>query len=381
MKPVELIVIGAGSRGTTYSSFASLHPEKVKVEGVAEPREFYRNNLINKFNIIPQNVFTDWKEVANKKKFADAVVIATQDNLHTELAIAFSELGYRILLEKPMAPTENECRQIVEAALKSKNIFAVCHVLRYTKFTQTLKQIIDSGEIGKIINIQRLEPVGYWHFVHSFVRGNWRKESESSPILLAKSCHDLDWIYYLIGSKCKSISSFGNLTHFIHKNKPQNSSNRCVDCQVETECPYSAKKIYLNRVKNEETGWPIDVLVEDVNEQNVLQALEIGPYGRCVYDCDNDVPDHQVVNMFFDKDKTASFTMTAFTEATNRRTRIFGTKGEIEGDGSTIKVFNFFTNKKEVINTEISNPGEMETHGGGDYELMKNYITAVAKLE
>jgi len=230
MKQVRLIIVGAGDRGTVYATYAKEHPERAKVVGVAEPRDFYRERMIKEYDIPEVNVFTDWKELAKEDKFADAVIIATQDHMHRDPVIKFAKKGYHILLEKPMATDEKGCKDITKAVQSKKIIFAVGHVLRYTRYTKKLKKILDSGRIGNIISLQRLEPVGYWHQAHSFVRGNWRKESDSSFMLLTKSCHDLDWILYIIGKKCKNVSSFGSLTHFKRENKPPNAGDNCLDC-------------------------------------------------------------------------------------------------------------------------------------------------------
>ncbi|MGD9381940.1 MAG: Gfo/Idh/MocA family oxidoreductase, partial [Candidatus Thorarchaeota archaeon] len=222
MKPVELVIVGAGDRGTVYASYASENPDLAKVVGVAEPRDFYRQRMVEKHDIPRENVFTDWKDLSKKERFADAVVIATQDSMHLGPAIAFANKGYHMLLEKPMAPDEESCKEIVKAALDNRILFAVAHVLRYTSYTRKLKEIIDSGAIGEVISLHRLEPVGYWHQAHSFVRGNWRREDESSFMLLAKSCHDIDWIRHIVGKRCRAISSFGSLVHFREENKPIN---------------------------------------------------------------------------------------------------------------------------------------------------------------
>ena len=379
MKPVRLVVIGAGGRGTGYATFASQHPDRARIVGVAEPREYYRSRLADAYDIAPENIFTDWKDVAGRERFADAVIVATQDAMHAEPAVAFAEKGYHILLEKPMAPNEADCRRIVRAAMGNRIIFAVCHVMRYTRYTQALKGMIDSGAIGEVVNIQHLEPVGYWHQAHSFVRGNWRNEGESSFMLLTKSCHDLDWIRYIIGAKCRAVSSFGTLKHFRKEGKPKGAGDRCLDCRCEPRCPYSAKKIYLGRVARDQTGWPVDVLTPDVTEEGVMEALRHGPYGRCVYACDNDVVDNQVVNMLFEEGRTASFTMTAFTEQAHRKTRIFGTMGELYGDGSDIHHFDFLSDETEVIDTEALDSSILGGHGGGDYGLMESFVSAVAE--
>lgn len=378
MRPVELVVAGAGGRGTGYSTFASQHPDRLKIVGVAEPRDFYRQRMVETHAIPSGNVFTDWRELAERAKFADAALVATQDAMHAEPAVAFANLGYHILLEKPMAPNEADCRRIVEAAIANHVILCVCHVMRYTRYTQALKKVVDSGRIGDVVSIQHLEPVGYWHQAHSFVRGNWRNEAESSSMLLAKSCHDLDWIRYIMGAKCEAVSSFGTLKHFRKEEKPEGAADRCLECGHEPKCPYSAKKIYVGRVERGHTGWPVDVLTPDVTVEGVTEALRTGPYGRCVYECDNDVVDNQVVNMLFEGGRTGSFTMTAFNQSGHRKTRLFGTLGEIYGDGSKLHIFDFLTDDTEVVDTEAADASILGGHGGGDYGVMDRFVNAVA---
>lgn len=377
--PVKIVLLGAGSRGDVYSNYILENPNEVKLVGIAEPREFYRNKFTQKHQISNKNVFANWRDLAARDKFADAVIIALQDSLHLDAAISFAAKGYHILLEKPMSTTEQGCVSIVNAVVKAKVIFSVCHGLRYTRYSQKLKGVLDSGAIGEIISIQHLEPVGYWHQAHSFVRGNWGKEAESTFMLMSKSCHDLDWIRFIAGSKCVKISSFGNLKHFKKENAPPGAAERCLDCMCEQECPYSAKQIYLNRAKAGHFCWPIDTITGDLTVDGVLNALKAGPYGRCVYLCENDVVDHQVVNMLFEDGKTAAFTMTAFTELAQRKTRIFGTRGEIYGDGSKMFIYDFLNDRTEEFNTAVTGESIYVGHGGGDHGLMKNFITAVAQ--
>ena len=383
MEPVKIAIIGAGGRGTGYASYAEAHPEQAKIVGVAEPRDFYRNRLVEKHGIPEDGTFTDWRQAAEREKFADAVIIATQDAMHVEPVVAFAAKGYHILLEKPMAPDAEGCRRIYEAVTQADILFAVCHVMRYTGYTQKLKSLIDSGLIGDVVSIQHLEPVGYWHQAHSFVRGNWRNERESSFMLLAKSCHDLDWLRYIVGSSCEKVSSFGSLKHFCKEGKPAAAGDavRCLDCAFEADCPYSASKIYLGRVDQGQTGWPVDVLTADLTREGVTEALRSGPYGRCVYECDNDVVDNQVVNMQFAGGKTACFTMTAFNQAANRKTHIFGTRGELYGDGSVIEHFDFLSDRTEKIDTAAPDGSILGGHGGGDYGLMQSFVSAVAQSD
>jgi predicted dehydrogenase len=377
--PVRLIVVGAGSRGAIYASYARHFPNKLKIVGVAEPRDFLRDRLASQHGVPAQNVYTDWRDIAARPRFADGVILATQDTMHVEPVEAYASLGYHILLEKPMAPTADDCRRIAAAARRHRVLLAVCHVLRYTRYTQLLRATLDAGRIGDIVSVQHLEPVGYWHQAHSFVRGNWRREDQSSPMLLAKSCHDLDWIRYIVGRRVTQVSSFGSLKHFRREEQPAGASDRCLDCGVEPTCPYSAKKIYLDdRVKQGYTGWPVDVLTPDLTVAGVTEALRTGPYGRCVYACDNDVVDHQVVNLRFDNDATASFTMTAFARGRDRETRIFGTRGELHGDGSTLTVYDFLRDRTDVLRTDVASDGSILTgHGGGDLRLVDHFVDAV----
>jgi predicted dehydrogenase len=378
-KPVRVLIVGAGGRGSTYAAFARQHPDRMQVVGVAEPRDFFRQRMVDTYHLDASNVYTDWRQAAQRARFADAVIIATQDAMHADPAEAFAGLGYAMLLEKPMAPNEADCHRIARAVKKNHILFGVCHVLRYTMYTRTLKKMLDDGAVGEVVSVQHLEPVGYWHMAHSFVRGNWRNEAESSFMLLAKSIHDLDWIRYVVGSGCRSLSSFGALKHFRRDQQPAGASDRCLDCAVEANCPYSAKKIYLGMLARSYTGWPVDVVTPDATVESLTAALRSGPYGRCVYACDNDVVDHQVVNMLFEEDKTAVFTMTAFTHMGNRKTRIFGTRGELTGDGEIIEALDFLTDQTHRIDTRLlDEAGMLAGHGGGDYGLMNAFIAAVA---
>ena len=379
MPPVTMIVVGAGGRGSGYAAYVGDHPDEGKVVGVAEPREFYRNRLADAHGIPPENVFADWADVVQHPRMADAVLICTHVELHTDVACAIAEKGYHILLEKPMGTNEADLRRIHAAATRSDGLFAVCHVLRYSPYTQRMRRIVDSGVIGEVVNIEHLEPCGYWHQVHSFVRGPYRREDESSPMLLAKSCHDLDWIRYMIDARCLAVSSFGTLYHFRKEHQPEGASDRCLDCAVEAECPYSAKRIYLGRIERGETGWPVAMVTPEETLEGVTEALRTGPYGRCVYTCDNDVVDNQVVTMLFEGGKTATFTMMAFSEVRDRQTRVFGTRGELRGNGKVIEHFDFLTEKTETLDTtqalkDFAGYG----HGTGDYRLMKAFCAACA---
>lgn len=375
--PVTFAIVGAGGRGTTYASYALQHPEQARVVAVAEPQDFFRNNLVRDHHIASGNVFRSWDELVAKPRLADAVVIATLDDLHAAPAVALAKLGYHILLEKPMAPTQAECDRIVAAVKEAGVLFGVCHVLRYTPYTQKLKEVLDGGAIGEIVSVQHLEPVGYWHQAHSFVRGKWAQEKTTTFMLMAKSCHDIDWIRYIVGRPCRRVSSFGHLTHFRPECRPAGATERCLDCPAEATCPYSAKKIYVDRLRRGDTGWPVSVVTPEPTEATLLEALRTGPYGRCVYAGHNDVVDHQVVSLDFEQGRTAVFTMTGFTEGNHRVTRIFGTRGEAFCDGHHVRHFDFLTDRWYDHPIPDIDGSITAGHGGGDYYLMKSFVAAV----
>ncbi|GAA4017908.1 Gfo/Idh/MocA family oxidoreductase [Deinococcus rubellus] len=380
--PVTLLILGAGSRGQTYADYVRSHPAEGVVVAVAEPDPVRRAAFAERHGLLPERVFTDWQGALAQSKLADVAVIATQDADHVAPVEQAAALGYHLLLEKPMAPDEDGCRRIVAAAEQHGVMLGVCHVLRYTAYTQALKAVLNAGTIGEIVSVEHLEPVGYWHQAHSFVRGHWRNAEESSPMLLAKSCHDLDWLRYIVGLPCQRVSSFGSLKHFRREAQPPGAADRCLDCPpgVEMACPYSAKRYYLGQLEAGNTGWPLNVITSDLTLGGVTAALRDGPYGRCVYACDNDVVDHQVANFEFAGGVTASFTMTAFTRARARETRIFGTRGELHGDSQKLEVYDFLTGETSVLDTAVASDGSiLSGHGGGDDGLMAAFLEAVQR--
>ena len=298
------------------------------------------------------------------------MMICTQDDMHfipTKVAI---EKGYHVLLEKPMSNSLEECIELGKIARENDVVFMICHVLRYTPFFTKIKEIIDSGKIGKVMTIQHNENIGYFHMAHSFVRGNWRNSKESSPIILAKTCHDMDILLFLAGSRCKKISSFGSLTYFKESNAPINAADRCINCEHEPKCIYSAKAQYLKA----RGMWPATTITEDQTEEGILKALAEGPYGRCAYKCDNDVCDHQVVTMEFENGITSTFNLSAFTNNCNRTLKIMGTRGEIRANDlmQEVEVQLFGQDSKEIFKCK-----PVGGHGGGDYGLMDDFVKLI----
>jgi predicted dehydrogenase len=414
MTPKTIAIIGAGSRGAGFAALIQRYGYLGKVVAVADPRDDYRTALAKTHDIAPQRIFKSWQDFCAQPKLCDAVVIATMDQEHVAPAVACLQKGYDLLLEKPMATSLADCRAIEAAQRKSGGIVAVCHSLRYLKGFRKVKELVAAGAIGRIVTLDLIEQVGFWHQAHSFVRGNWGNESRATFMLLAKSCHDLDFISYLIDRPCLRVSSFGALSYFRRENAPEGSAERCVAamecgshgamrktndapttpplqhsntpsptlhhsstpplqdviCPVEPTCAFSAIKQYVlaNR-----TEWPASVCSLDHSYEAHLQAIRTGPYGRCVWKCDNDVVDHQVVNLQFADDITATFTMTAFSLACARRLRVNGTEGELHFDEKSIVIKSFADRNEQRIDIAP----EFGSHGGGDERIVRTWLNAL----
>lgn len=372
MKKLSAIIIGAGGRGRTYCRNMHEMSDRYEVVGVAEPVDVKRNEIRDMCQIPEENCFRGWQEILDRPKMADIAVIATMDAMHYEPAMKAISLGYHLLLEKPVAPTAKECVEIAKAAEEKGVSVIVCHVLRYTPFYKTIKSILDSGMIGKVMSVEQVEAIGDIHFSHSFVRGLWHSEKETSPMVIAKTCHDLDIIQWLIGKPCKKVSSFGELTYFKAENAPEGAPHRCVDgtCPEKDTCPYNAYALY---VENKENLWwkkgfaHIIATHPNFTDEELFEKLKETDYGLCVFHANNDMPDHQIVNMEFEGGVNATLNLNAFNEG-GRYTRIFGTKGELYAFMSDqeihVRTFSDKVNHKiPVQETEESIAGG---HGGGD---------------
>lgn len=277
-----------------------------------------------------------------------------------------------MLLEKPISPSEKECRDILALAKKTGRIVAVCHVLRYAPYFIQLRELIQSGAIGELVSIQHLEPIGYDHMAHSYVRGNWHNSKKTTPIILAKSCHDLDILRWMVGKPSKSIQAFGDVKWFRKEHAPPGSTARCTDgCAIESTCPYSAiehyqrrrSRVYTLDLPDDKTKW----------DEAIFERLKTTNYGRCVYRMENNQPDHYIANILFENNITASFSMEAFTSYEGRRTRIMGSTGDIVGDMNSFVLTDFRTGQK----TEWKQP--TDGHGGGDWRLVANWIQAITE--
>jgi predicted dehydrogenase len=380
MKKVSLAILGCGARGAgVYAKLVKeVFSSEAEVVALADP-DPERLSLTERLcGVDPSLCFSSGDELLKKGKIADALIIATMDRDHVGYAIKALELGYDILLEKPISPLLEDCLALKKAYLLRPHNVVVCHVLRYNSFYGTLKEVIDSGSLGTVINAEASENVGYWHMAHSFVRGNWRNAETSSPMILQKSCHDMDLFVWLFGSRCESLSSLGSLREFKKENAPKGSTDRCLTCPLK-DCIFDARKIYLT---NKKTGfcqgnrsWPIVPYLTPVcTKERILEALEKGPYGRCVYHCDNDVVDHETTLLAMENGVVVSFTMSAFSAHPHRMIKVMGTLGEIQGDDEE----NYFVYRNfksgEEKRIDCAPEAHLQGHGGGDNGLLADFL-------
>jgi len=374
-KPLRIALLGAGDRGMyNFGRFALKYPHLMKIVAVAEPDIPKRNRFIDQHQLNKEQIFETWQELLDKPKMADALINATPDQIHYTSTLRALEQGYHVLLEKPIATTVEDVFHLVQKAKETDLIFQICFEMRYTPFFSTIKQLIDSGEIGELIMIEHKESLIYWHMAHSFVRGNWRRTEESCPMLLAKTCHDFDQLTWLVRSPCTKVSSFGGLNYFREENSPAGSPDRCIDgCPVEDSCPYSAMKIYLG----DNTDWPTSVISVDSSIESRMNALKNGPYGRCVFKCDNDVVDNQVVNMEFENSVRVSFVMVGHSHENTRTIRYSGNRGTLRGhfEKSLIEINDYNSGQVKSINTATGL--DKYGHGGGDDLLIRDFLVAV----
>ncbi|HEY1178036.1 MAG TPA: Gfo/Idh/MocA family oxidoreductase [Phytomonospora sp.] len=374
-RPLTIAIAGAGGRGGQYARMNDLLDVPARITAAADANEVRLETMRRDHGVPAEHLYADWRDLAAQPRLADAVVIATQDADHLEPTVAFAKLGYDILLEKPMAITEEECVAIEQASLKYGVSIAVCHVLRYTPYTTKLVELLRAGVIGEIVSVDHVEPIGFDHFAHSYVRGPWRTTKEAATMLMAKSCHDIDWLSYVIGKPVERVSSFGGLHHFKADQQPATAADTCVACPL-TDCEYDARKIYqIGRLP-----FALSKMLggREPTPELISEALATSPYGRCVYKCDNDVADHQVVNLQYEGGVTASFTVTAFTKMAGRRTTFFGTHGELFGDSDRIEITDFRTGETTVHDTAPADHSATGGHGGGDLGLMRAFVEALS---
>jgi len=382
MKKITVAIAGLGSRGLqTYAKCLEKFSDRAEIVAVADIRRDRVRVAAERYHIQEDKCFDSVESLLQQPKMADVLFICTPDDVHYQPAIDALNLGYHLLLEKPAARTVEECRHIADLAEEKGLHVIVCHVLRYTVFYQTIRQLIRDGRVGEIMNVDMIERVAYWHQAHSFVRGNWHVAADTTPMILAKCCHDMDMLLWLTDKSCERVSSFGHLTHFTKKNMPQGAAERCGDgCPHADTCPYNAQRYYLDVFRKGGNCWPANVVAPEPTEEKILAALAAGEneagcdYGRCVYRMNNDVVDHQNVLLQLSDDVTANLTMTAFTATDGRCIRVCGTGGEIYADmkNDFIRVHSF-GEEEEVIDV-LKLATDFSGHGGGDIRMVEDYL-------
>ena len=371
-KPVSIVAIGAGNRTNKYLEYVKQHPDRVRLVGVVELNDIRRQSVAERFGLEPSQCYADYHDFFRNPVQTDAVMVCTPENMHFEPTMLAIEAGYHVLLEKPIAQTLEECQAIGEAARKKGVLVSVCHVLRYHPYFMKVKELVDSGELGHIISINHRTSVGVDRAAHGFVRGIWRSERLSNPMLMSKCCHDIDFLLWLTKTPCRKLTSFGSLRWFKAKNAPEGSAERCIDCGVESHCPFSAVNLYQVRrdwIANFDVpeGKTIDDVIED--------QLREGLYGRCVYHCDNDVVDHQIVSMEMESEVTINFSMDIFTLKDCRETHISLTEGEIDGDENRLRVRRFRGAEETVY--DFSGLAHQPFHAGADLAIIADFIDAI----
>lgn len=390
-KPVTAIIVGAGHRAFVYSKLAKTDPDKLKIVGVADPNPVRRQKAMEEFGFGEDMCFESADELAKKGKLADAIINGTMDEQHLVTSVPLLNAGYDMLLEKPFAVNEKEMRELVACAKKNNSKVMICHVLRYTPFYYGIKEIVNSGEIGDIINIQTTEHVSYHHLSTSYVRGKWANSKKChTSMLLAKCCHDLDIMMWMMSeTKPKKISSFGGKFQFKPENAPAGAGTICMkDCPLVDTCVYSTKRLYIDHPDR----WAFYVwdALEGIKNPTIEDKINLmksdSPYARCIYKCDNDVVDHQSVMVEFESGATGTHNMVGGSSEPRRDIHIIGTKGEIFGNFEDSKFTVLKINPSpdahneecDVEEHDLKVTGDMVGayggHGGGDERLAADFV-------
>lgn len=371
---MKIALIGAGQRGTIYASY--LMDKGIEINAVVEPNPERRTAAVKAFHI--PEAYSRLKDFLARGRISDAAIVATMDQDHYACAMPLLDLGYHLLLEKPISPNIDECLRIQQKADANNLLVMVCHVLRYTEFFRTIKETIDSGELGRIQMIEYAEYMGNYHMAHSFVRGKWNNSDTSSPIILQKSCHDMDILAWLTESPAISVSSYGTLSYFCPENAPEGSALRCKDCTQRDSCRFDAYRTYLPMIGK----WRAIDVTEDQTEEGMRQALDDGPYGRCVFHCDNNVCDQQTTAIQFANGITAAFQMSAFSDHIHRRIKVMCEHGSIQGDDSEdhLSITRFHSFAEAGTEQEIIPLHPYQgRHGGGDIGIVDAFVDALSQ--
>ncbi len=375
--PIEAVLVGAGNRGyLVYGAYALRHPDELRFVAVAEPDAGRRERFARAHGIPAERQFRSWEELAERPRLGAALINATMDRTHYPSTLAFLEAGYHVLLEKPMATTPAHCLALARAAERRGRILQIAHVLRYAPFFQTVYDLVQSDRLGDVVSLDWRENLAYWHYAHSYVRGNWADAERTGPMILTKCCHDLDLLVWILGRHCERLSSFGSLTHFTSDRVGPEIPARCTDgCPIADECPYYAPRVYLEQAPPD--GAARHAVSLEQSPAAILRALETGPYGRCVYRCDNTAVDHQVVLMEFAGGLAVTLTMQGCSQREGRTLRVDGMRATLLGDQARneLVLADHLTGQTETIHPPVGVGG----HGGGDEGITRAFVAALRR--
>lgn len=382
--PVTAVVVGAGHRSVVYASYALKHPKQLRIVGVVDPNEQRARQLADQHGFGMDRWYRSSEDLVRQGKIADAAINGTMDKLHVPTTLPLLRAGYDVLLEKPVATSAADVKRLLKAARQHKRTVMVCHVLRYAPFYAAIRQRVARGEVGEILSIRTTEHVSFHHMATAFIRGKWASHKQcGSSMLMSKCSHDLDILMWMkSGVAPRSVSSFGSLMYFRPEHAPKGAGKRCLkDCRIERKCPYSAKTMYVDRAFWKFYAWETVEHLGPLSKAQQLKSLrEDNPYGRCVWHCDNDVVDHQVVSIEFEDGSTVSHNMIGGTAKPFRQIHIIGTAGEIEGELETGVFYVRHANlrgshgRQEYTQETVDvNVGE-DAHGGGDLRLVEDFV-------
>ncbi len=382
----KIAILGYGGRGFHYAKICQSMKSDFELVSVIDNSVDKLGLAKEKSKLNDNQLFLSLDDFLAAPKVAEWLFVCTQDNDHREHAVKALRKGYNLLLEKPVACSPQDCIEIERVAKEENLQVAVCHVLRYSIYYEKIKEIIESGVLGKIIAIDQVENVAYWHQAHSYVRGDWRRADESTPMILAKCCHDLDIAVYLADSKCKQVMSQGQLNYFNKENAPEGATEYCLGgCKAKATCPYDCEKLYVDTVKHLskkalEAAWPQSRLMADsiVTIPKLYEAMKTTRYGKCVFLSDNDVVDYQVTTMLFENGINSTLTMTAFSGPSYRETRIRGSLGDLVCNMGENKIMLYQFGKKKK---RIRLGKRLDAHGGGDHRLIENLANDTLKTD
>jgi predicted dehydrogenase len=414
-REVSAVIVGAGERGANAYG-PRIHRRGVgRIVGLAEPDDGRRRAAAVRFAVAPDACFRTWDELFARPRMADVAVVTTGDTQHVEPTLLALARGYHVLLEKPMALDDDGCRRIVEAAEAAQRNVVVCHVYRHSHLFAALRRVVASGALGRVLSIQLSENVAYWHYAHSYVRGLTRQSRV--PMLLQKSCHDLDLLAWIAGAPARTVTSLLRPTELTAANAPPGAPERCSDgCAHAATCPYDAVALYarlepvLNDLARHERlalralaatvrllrpavqqaplasvrrlaewrRWPLTAVSNDASVAAVDHALRTTRWGRCAWRVgDNDQPAAQTVDVAFANGVLASFTMHSSAHRSMRRIRVDGTHGSAVGELAGLEQWLEVSHHKTGTTRRTDFPVTTDGHGGGEGPLIEELLRAV----